>query len=172
MTVTEKRKWGGVNDPRGWDTALPEPRRRDRMVGRGVGVVTHFLQRGLARGVTVRPATAADRLVCDGKRVTGVVTQDGTTVRAGKGVVIASGAYESNPEMVANYEGLPGFLSMYPATITGDGITMATEIGAACRTIHNNLGIFLGFHVPSDDPAEPPSFRLATIAEILCPHRG
>jgi hypothetical protein len=32
MTVTEKRKWGGVNDPRGWDTALLERRRRDRMV--------------------------------------------------------------------------------------------------------------------------------------------
>lgn len=170
MTVTEKRKWGGVNDPHGWDTALLERRRRDRMVGRGVGVVTHFLKQGLKRGVTIRPATAADRLVFDGKRVTGVVTQNGTTARARKGVVIASGAYESNPEMVANYEGLPGFLSMYPPTITGDGITMAMEIGAICRTIHNNLGIFLGFHVPSDDPAEPPSFRLATIAEILCPH--
>src|SRR5262249_59809302 len=54
--------------------------------------------------------------------------------------------------------------------IRGDGIPRARELGPACRTIHNNLGIFLGFHVPPDDPAEPPSFRLATIAEILCPH--
>jgi len=92
MTVTEKRKWGGVNDPRGWDMALLEQRRRDRMVGRGVGVVTHFLKQALKRGVTVRPATAVDRLILDGKRVTGVVTHDGTSVHARKGVVIASGA--------------------------------------------------------------------------------
>jgi hypothetical protein len=59
---------------------------------------------------------------------------------------------------------------MYPPTITGDGITMATEIGAACQTIHNNLALFLGFNVPSDVPGEAPSFRLATIAEMLCPH--
>jgi glycine/D-amino acid oxidase-like deaminating enzyme len=47
--------------------------------------VTHFLKQALARGVTVRPATAAHRLVFDGKRVTGVVTQDGTTVRRPEG---------------------------------------------------------------------------------------
>jgi len=170
MTVTEKRKWGGVNDPHNWDNELLERRRRDRLRGRGVGVVTHFLKQALRRDVTVRPAAPVDRLALDDERVIGVVMQDGATVRAREGVVIASGAYESNPEMVANYEGLPGFLSMYPPTITGDGITMAMEIGAACRTIHNNLGIFLGFHLPSDEPGEPPSFRLATIAEILCPH--
>jgi 3-oxosteroid 1-dehydrogenase len=170
MTVTEKRKWGGINDPRAWDTDLLERRRRDRLRGRGVGVVTHFLKQALHRGVTVRPSTAVDRLLFDGERVNGVVTSDGAEVRARNGVVIASGAYESNPEMVATYEGLPGFLSMYPQTITGDGITMAMEIGAACKIIHNNLAIFLGFNVPSDQPGEPPSFRLATIAEILCPH--
>jgi 3-oxosteroid 1-dehydrogenase len=170
MTVTEKRKWGGVNDPSNWDTELLERRRRDRLRGRGVGVVTHFLKQALRRGVTVRPSTPVDRLMCDGGRVSGIVTRDGAMIRGRKGVVIASGAYESNPDMVANYEGLPGFLSMYPPTITGEGITMAMEIGAACRTIHNNLGIFLGFNIPSNEPGEPPSFRLATIAEILCPH--
>jgi hypothetical protein len=46
--------------------------------------VTHFLKQALARGVTVRPATAAHRLVF-GKRVSGVVTQDGTTVRRPEG---------------------------------------------------------------------------------------
>src|SRR5262245_55563154 len=77
MTVTEKRKWGGINDPRGWDTGLLERRRRDRMRGRGVGLVTHFLKQALKRGVTVRPSTPVDRLAFDGNRVTGAVTQDG-----------------------------------------------------------------------------------------------
>jgi 3-oxosteroid 1-dehydrogenase len=170
MTVTEKRKWGGVNDPRSWDTELLERRRREKLRGRGVGVVTHFLKQALRRGVTVRPGTAVDRLLVEGERVGGIVLSDGSQIRARKGVVIATGAYESNPDMVATYEGLPGFLSMYPPTITGDGITMAMEIGAACGIIHNNLAIFLGFNVPSEQPGEPPSFRLATIAEILCPH--
>jgi 3-oxosteroid 1-dehydrogenase len=170
MTVTEKRQWGGVNDPRNWDSALLERRRREKLRGRGVGVVTHFLKLALQRGVTVQPNAKADRLALDGERVAGVVLADGTRIDARRGVVIASGAYESNPDMVAAYEGLPGWLSMYPSTITGDGIVMALEIGAACRTIHNSLGLFLGFNVPSEEPGEEPAFRLASIAEVLCPH--
>ena len=80
--------------------------------------------------------------------------------------MIASGAYESNVDMAAAYEGLPGWLSMYPSTITGEGIVMAMEIGAGSRTIHNSLGLFLGFNVPADDPGGEPSFRLASIAEV------
>lgn len=170
MTVTEKRKWGGVNDPGNWDTALLERRRREKLRGRGVGVVTHFLKAALARGVAVQAGVAAERLVLDGERVTGVVTADGRRVHARKGAVIASGAYELNVDMAAAYEGLPGWLSMYPSTITGEGIVMAMEIGAGSRTIHNSLGLFLGFNVPADDPGGEPSFRLASIAEVLCPH--
>jgi 3-oxosteroid 1-dehydrogenase len=54
--------------------------------------------------------------------------------------MLACGAYESNPAMAQAYEGLPGFLSMFPPTIDGDGMIMDAELGARIRTIRNNLG--------------------------------
>ena len=56
-------------------------------------------------------------------------------------VVIASGGYESNPDLVRIHEGLPGWQSMFPDTLTGDGLVMALEQGAAIDTISNNLSL-------------------------------
>jgi 3-oxosteroid 1-dehydrogenase len=84
--------------------------------------------------------------------------------------MLACGAYESNAAMTAAYEGLPGWLSMFPPSIDGDGIVMAAEIGARTRTIHNNLALFLGFNIPGNHPGEPPLFRIVGISEMFCPH--
>jgi 3-oxosteroid 1-dehydrogenase len=170
MTIEEKIRWGGPNDLNNWNNALMEERRRKNLRGRGVGLITHFLKQLLKRDVPVHASTAVDRLLTEDGQVVGVVLADGTQVRAKHGVLIATGGYEANPELVETYEGLPGWLSMAPSSVVGDGMKMGMEIGAACRTIHNNIALFLGFNVPPTQPGRQHSFRLCSIGEMLCPH--
>ena len=70
--------------------------------------------------------------------VTGVSTVDGTpyTVSANKGVILASGGFSANVEMRQEYDEIWGNLTeavptTNAPTITGDGIVMAKEVGAA-----------------------------------------
>jgi len=170
MTIEEKIFWGGPNDPNNWKKDLMEQRRRDRLTGRGPGAIMHFLKQCLKRSVSVKPGMGVDRLITDNGRVTGVVTLDGTHVLAKMGVVLATGGYESNPEMVETFEGLPDWVSMMPSSVTGDGLKMAAEIGAASKTIHNNIALFLGYNVPPAKLGDDPAFRLCSIGEMLCPH--
>ena len=73
--------------------------------------------------------------------------------------------------MVETFEGLPGWLSMAPSSVSGDGMLMGLEIGAAAKTIHNNIALFLGFNAPSESgKSDEFSFRLSSIGEMLCPH--
>ena len=170
MTVEEKIKWGGPNDHNHWNKELMAERRRKNMRGRGVGLITHFLKQLLLRNVPVHAGSPVDRLEMKDGRVCGVVLADGTEVSAKHGVIMATGGYEANPAMVNTYEGLPGWLSMAPSSVAGDGLTMAMEIGAASKTIHNNIALFLGFNVPPAKSGEEHSFRLSSIGEMLCPH--
>jgi 3-oxosteroid 1-dehydrogenase len=170
MTIEEKIFWGGPNDPNNWKKDLMEQRRRDRICGRGTGAIMHFLKQCLQRGTTVKPHMGVDRLITDDGRVTGVVTVDGTKVSARKGVVLATGGYEANADLVQTFEGLPDWLSMFPSSLTGDGLKMASEVGAACKIIHNNIALFLGYNVPPANTRDEPAFRLCSIGEMLCPH--
>lgn len=87
-------------------------------------------------GGTVLTGHAVDRLVVAGDRVVAVEaeTADGrVTVGAARGVVIASGGFEHNPEWRTQY-GVPGDAawSMAPSgTNTGEPIAAAQAIGAA-----------------------------------------
>ena len=105
---------GGVEGPAAWDEALLSERERQDMRGGGTGLVGWFVRLAVACGVAIRTGTAVDRLITEDGRVTGVVTGQGERIAARRGVVIACGGYESNPELVANYEALPGFQSMFP----------------------------------------------------------
>jgi 3-oxosteroid 1-dehydrogenase len=170
MTIEEKIKWGGPNDLNNWNKVLMEERRRKNLRGRGVGLITHFLKQLLKRNVPVHAGTPVDRLLAKDGRVAGVALADGSRIEAKLGVFIATGGYEANPELVETYEGLPGWLSMAPSSVSGDGLTMGMEIGAACRTIHNNIALFLGFNDPPTQTGGQHSFRLCSIGEMLCPH--
>ena len=162
-------KWGGIANINNWPKDLLGERRKNKVRTRGVGVITHFVKQLLARGVAIRLATKADHLVTESGRVAGVVTDQGR-IAATRGVMLACGAYESNPEMAKAFEGLPGFLSMFPPTIDGDGMVMGAELGAQTRTIRNNLAVFLGFNIPGKQAGEEPLFRIVGISEMFCPH--
>lgn len=168
-TGAELIAWGGFTDARHWKRDIIEERRKRRVWSRGVALIAHFMKQVLARGVPVLTGTAVSGLTVEGGRVVGV-TAGRRKFMARKAVILATGGYESSPELVRTFEGLPGWQSMFPPSLTGDGLVMATEIGAALRIIHNNMGLFLGFNIPGAGADEPPSFRLVGIIEMLCPH--
>ena len=78
----------------------------------------------------------ADKLITDGTgAVVGVEGQmaDGSRVRVNaKGVILATGGYAQNPEMLAKYADFLPYspYGSVPMTNTGDGLTMAVEVGA------------------------------------------
>jgi 3-oxosteroid 1-dehydrogenase len=169
VNSTELFEWGGIANINNWPKEIIDERRRNKVRTRGVGVITHFVKQLLARDVMIKRGTRALSLVTENGRVTGVVT-DKSRIAGTRGVMLACGAYESNPAMAQAYEGLPGFLSMFPPTIDGDGMVMGAELGAQTRTIRNNLAVFLGFNIPGRHSGEEPLFRIVGISEMFCPH--
>jgi 3-oxosteroid 1-dehydrogenase len=161
---------GGPNSPAAWEAAATLERERPDLRGGGAGLVSWLVKCAAARGVQFRTGVRVERLTTTDGRVTGVITDCDEAVQASRGVVIACGGYESSPELTKNYEALPGWLSMFPPTLTGDGLAMATELGAAVRMVANNLSVFLGFRNPDDAPGDTAPCRLSGNQELSSPH--
>jgi 3-oxosteroid 1-dehydrogenase len=168
ITCEEQIGWGGMNRFSYWDKDIVRERKARDMRGKGLGLACQFLNAALKRGIAIETGIEVERLSYDGRRVTGVALADGREIAARRGVMLATGGYESNPELVRDYEGLPNWLSQVPASITGDGLKLATEIGAAVRLIRNNMQLFLSFPVPT--ASDEPEFHLAGIIELCSPH--
>jgi fumarate reductase flavoprotein subunit len=98
-----------------------------------------LLSNGRAKGVDFRFETPAVRLLREGRnRVTGVIAQnpqgDSIQFNVRKAVVLCTGDYGNNREMVRKYcwESVSGIITIYdPAVNTGDGHKMGMWIGAA-----------------------------------------
>lgn len=108
--------------------------------GRGMGLIE--LLSKAAKGADVRLNTRATDLIVEDGKVVGVVAVDGSgnefTFHANSGVVLATGSFSSNGEMIAKYQkigtGLTANIpSNNPAGNRGDGIVMAEKVGAALR---------------------------------------
>ena len=170
VTAAEQYAWGGINRYSTWDQDLVRERRAKDMRGKGVGLVTHFVKLLLARGVPIRLNAAADGLTVEDGRVTGVRMADGTTLSARKGVVLATGGYEWNAELMRDFDPIPRLQPLSPPSSTGDGLIMGAEIGAAIRRIQNNLNLMLGFYLVPDEPSAEPIQCMAGISEMCSPH--
>jgi fumarate reductase flavoprotein subunit len=99
-----------------------------------------LLNKGRSLGAEYYFETPAVRLLREGKgKVAGAIGQakDGSYIRfnARKAVIMATGDYGANPEMIERYcpwEGTENLKCVYePAVNTGDGLKMALWIGAA-----------------------------------------
>jgi len=161
---------GGPNRQATWDAASEAERSQASLRGSGAALVSWLVRVAVQRGAVIRTETSAEQLTVQGGRVTGVVTGLGEVIAARRGVVLASGGYESNPDLVQRFEALPGWQSMFPESLTGDGLVMATEIGAALHVIGNNLSLFLGFRNPEEAPGGTAMCRLSGTQELPAPH--
>ncbi|MGA2392650.1 MAG: FAD-dependent oxidoreductase [Candidatus Lustribacter sp.] len=160
----------------GWRAPLGRPlsddlraraRTRDEIC-QGAGLVAYALRSALDRNVEILLKVGMERLLMRKGRVVGVRTADGREFSAKRGVVIASGGFESDTALSAMAENLPLTRSVHAPTIAGDGFRMAADVGASFRIIHNNLAVLLAY----DEPALPPGRNVRVIAnkELVAPH--
>ena len=99
----------------------------------GPALVGALLEAGLRAGVDVRVEAPAVRLLADDSIVSGVVVRaDGVehTVRAARGVVLASGGFESSTELTTTHLQAPFGVQVSPDGHDGIAVQLAEEIGA------------------------------------------
>jgi len=135
VTRLEVDEWGQDTLDR-WNWALIAERTAKGVVGMGAALVGALLNGCLKLGVTVLTETPAASLISgpDGS-VAGVVATnpDGTReeLRASRGVVLASGGFEWNANLVDQFLGKPLTAPASPPAMTGDGLLMAMAVGSA-----------------------------------------
>jgi succinate dehydrogenase/fumarate reductase flavoprotein subunit len=131
------RRMNVSDTPTGGGTGVIDPgelarREADSLEGLGRALVGSLLAGCLERGVEPVTSTRATRLVTTDGRVTGVELEgpDGSrTVTAGS-VVIATGGFEYDEELVRDFLRGPMRLPAGVPTNTGDGLRMAMRVGA------------------------------------------
>ncbi|HCS59628.1 MAG TPA: hypothetical protein DIW80_22975 [Gordonia polyisoprenivorans] len=174
VTFEEAIAWGGIGNARNYDAATMAERRAQNLRGFGAGLSANFIKLLLDRGVPILLDTPVTGLVRDDTgRVIGAdagAEGDATLYRARRGVVLAGGGYESNPELINRFEDVTGWESMFPETLTGDPLMMATELGAGLHVIRRHMALFLGFPMPASEETGRPFLRLAGIQELSKPH--
>jgi 3-oxosteroid 1-dehydrogenase len=127
----------------------------------GEALAGHFLRAALDAGAEVWTESPVVELVVEDNVVTGVRVVSGNetkTVKARLGVVMATGGYDWNLDLVHRFEGaLDGFGSMASPGIEGDHLTMATLIGAAVIALPPQRNVmFVGFATGSFDESGNP----------------
>ena len=100
---------------------------------RGRALTIGLLKGCLDHGVEIWPDTAAKSLTLRDGRVIGLQAERGgeaISIEAARGVILASGGFEWNPEMMAEHFPGPVEWTASPPTNTGDGQRMAAEVGS------------------------------------------
>lgn len=104
-------------------------------VGGGPGLVDALTEIAKRNGVDIRYEARALSILTDGNAVTGLKIRHKGKIEeiAAKSVVLASGGFQSSPEMRTRYLGPTWDLAKVRGTAfnNGDGIRMALEIGAS-----------------------------------------
>lgn len=174
VTAEEQITWGGINSFSRWDQDLVRERKRQDMRGKGLGLISHFLKVLRARSVPVLTDQHVESLAIENHRVTGVVMRSGESVRARKGVILATGTYSANPQMSWEFEQLPGVAkeasSLALASLTGDGLVLGAEIGGILHKIENSLRVMLSYTIPPEMPGGTATCVHAGIVEMCSPH--
>lgn len=107
----------------------------------GGALVSMLLKGCLDRGASVLTETPARELVADDDgRIVGVRAESGggsTLIGARRGVVLAAGGYEWNPELVRSFLALPSIAPLSPPFNEGDALIMGLEAGAAVANMNS-----------------------------------
>jgi len=149
-----------VVDVPGFDAGREYPWANGAQNGPKLFKVVH--DNAVRRGVEIRMATAALRLIADpaSREVRGIRIKSGgieRSIEARRAVILACGGFEGSAEMKAQFlEGKPVF-NAAARTNTGDGIRMAQDLGAQLWHMWHVHGAY-GFR--HTDPDYPYAIRL------------
>ncbi len=119
--------------------------------GGGAALLKILIEKIKENGAKLFLETSVKRILIEGNRVGGVMVEDksGKTLKVkAKAVIIATGGYANNKEMIKQYTGFDLGKDLFVARevgLTGDGLRMAWEVGAA----QEGLGVLiLNFTIP------------------------
>lgn len=138
-----------------------------KQVGQAAEAMKILTRRAKDLGVQFYLKTPVKKILKRGGRIVGVMAEDesGKEIRANaKAVIIATGGFSANNEMMDKYTGYKQGRDMYvlqKAGLVGDGIRMAWEVGAAATDMYMGLTCHLPppCHGPGGTSAEFSAFR-------------
>ena len=156
--------WGGFVNVLKWDFGLMGKRYKQDFRGFGPGMMAYFVKAAMIdRGIPAYVDTPVRELVVENGVVVGVRAEKNGKdffVRAKKGVVIATGGYDWNPEVARYFEQLPEWNSMVQPSVSGDNLVLGGDVGAAMAAVPaNNLGLFFGYQIPGEEQDGKPLWR-------------
>ena len=108
--------------------------------GAGQALIGSLLKGVIDRGIPLRRESRARTLIREGDRVVGVVTEEADAtlrIKARKGVVIATGGFEWNEQLVKSFLRGPMTGPVSVPECEGDGLLMAMEVGASLGNMPN-----------------------------------
>jgi len=123
---------------------MPEPpHRQPRMhnvLPNSRAFIYHLERRARRAGVDIRTGQRVSRLLQQGGRVSGVVTESGERFEARGGVVLAAGDFTNSPELKRRFMGeQESKVEGVNTTATGDGQRLAEALGA--RIVNGDLAL-------------------------------
>ena len=160
MTFEEMAAGGGMAGQ--WDKALLAQREAKDIRTFGGAVAGYFLKALLDRQIPIWIESEVAHLIVEGGRVVGVEVNSGNrtmTISASRGVVLATGQYDSNPRLMNLFDEFNSWPPRGAPRNQGDGLVLAAEHGAALKVMHWNLSILLGYHVKGESVDGQPLMR-------------
>jgi len=173
MTFEEMTASGGWGGYRNLDAEVVTERETQDVRTLGGAVAGHFFKAALDRGVAFRVETAAQQFIIQDNRVVGLDVScagKNLAIAADKGVVLATGKYDSNPQLMGWFDEFNPWPPHGSPRNHGDGLVMALEIGATFKVMHWNLSVKLGRHVEGENVDGQPILRVAGTHELGHPH--
>jgi 3-oxosteroid 1-dehydrogenase len=142
---------GGPPNRLSWDLELAAQREADDIRFQGSALAAYQVMALHRRGIPVLTEAIVTEVVASDGRVTGVVAQvDGEERRfhARRGVLVAMGGYDWNPELTLRYDGRKEPGSRAPRSVTGDHFALLEPLGAETVLVPREAG--LGFREPPE----------------------
>jgi succinate dehydrogenase/fumarate reductase flavoprotein subunit len=133
LSINELRQYGLNVNPLNAPMELVQQRLEQGIVSFGTALAGHLLAAVLDRGIEPLLGVRVRRLITRGGRVVGVeAEQDGRTVQfmARRGIVLASGGFEWDKQLNAQFLGGQLTHPQSPPANEGDGLRMAMALGA------------------------------------------
>lgn len=139
LTIGEAMAYRVFSNPFGLPYQEIVQRGKDGIVHGGAALIGRMLERLLRAGIRPRLGAAAKRLHLEDGGVGGVYVEEGgetLLLKARRGVVLASGGFEWDPELCAQFLPIEMKHPLSPPHNTGDALRMAHSVGAALRTMN------------------------------------
>ncbi len=168
VMLTETPLGGATVTP---DRSVLGERTKKGQIGMGLALVAGLLSGLLDMGIEPQTESQASQLINSSEGITGVtIIQEGKAVdvKARKGVIIATGGFEWNNELVRTFLRGPMTAPAGSPENTGDGLHMAMEVGAKLGNMRNAWWVPV-VRVPGEELFGHPSVRLILL-ERTRPH--